>query len=279
MKQEINRRDLLKIGFGSLALGCIGFSAANAFAAGKFKDIPLSLQLYTVHGITDNPVKRFEDVAKMGYKGVEYAGFGASAKDLRKFQDDAGLFCSGSHNGRDQIEDLEKLKRAIEFHQILGAKFIICAGMTNEGIDGWKRAAENYSKSAEFAKKEGICIGYHAHPHDFNIIDKENNLTSWEIFADNSIPEVVLQIDVGHCVNAKTNPYRLIKKYPGRSKTVHVKESDGKILGNGRVDWIKAFNLLESVGGVENYSIEYEADMDRMEAAKLSAEAFYNIRK
>ena len=48
-------------------------------------------------------------------------------------------------------------------------------------------------------------------------------------------------------------------------------------MGEGRVDWERAFTLLETVGGVETYSIEYEADMDRMEAARLSAEAFYKI--
>lgn len=273
---SMNRRDLLKWGVGMFGVGLAGFSPSLSLAA--FKKIPLCLQLYTVGGISDDPAKRFAAVAAMGYKGVEYAGFGGkSAEELRKFQDDAGLFCTGSHSGRDQIEDPEKLKRAIEFHQKLGAKFIICPGMGNDGVDGWKKAGENFAKAAEVAEKEGIFVGYHAHQHDFDIVDKENKLTSWEVFADASGQKVVLQIDLGHCVNKGADPYRLIEKYPGRTKTVHLKESDGKIIGEGRVDWKRAFELLEGVGGAETYTIEYEAGMDRMEASRLSAEAYYKI--
>lgn len=272
----MNRRDLLKLGMGALGAGMVGAWPLSARA--EFKKIPLCLQLYTVGGISDDPAKRFADIASFGYQGVEYAGFGGkTAEELRKLQDDAGLFCTGSHSGRDQIEDPEKLKKAIEFHQKLGAKFIICPGMHNDGIDGWKKAGENFARAAVEAGKAGILVGYHAHQPDFNIIDEKNNLSSWEIFADASGDQVVLQIDLGHCVNKGADPYRLIEKYPGRSKTVHMKESDGLIMGEGRVDWKRAFELLETVGGVETYTIEYEADRDRMEASKLSAEAYYKI--
>ncbi|MDO5582072.1 MAG: sugar phosphate isomerase/epimerase [Planctomycetia bacterium] len=271
---SLTRRDMLKFGAGSLAAGL--FLPSISFAA--FKNIPLCLQLYTVKGVSDNPAKRMADVAAMGYKGVEYAGFGGyDAKALKKFQDDAGLFCTGSHTGRNLIEDLEKLKATIEFHKGLGAKFIICPGMRNEGADGWKKAGENFAKAAEIAEKAGLYVGYHAHQHDFDIVDKEKNLSSWEVFADAGGEKVVLQIDLGHCVNKGADPFKLIEKYPGRSKTVHLKESDGKIIGEGRVDWKRAFTLLESVGGAETYTVEYEAGMDRMEASRLSAAAYYKI--
>ena len=272
----MNRRDLLKWGVGALGVGMVG--AWPRLARAEFKKIPLCLQLYTVGGISDDPQKRFAEVAAFGYKGVEYAGFGGkTAEELRKFQDDAGLFCNGSHSGRDQIENPENLKAAIEFHQKLGAKFIICPGMQNDGIDGWKKAGENFARAAEEAAKAGIFVGYHAHQHDFDIVDEKNNLSSWEVFADASGEAVMLQIDLGHCVNKGADAYKLIEKYPGRSKTVHLKESDGLILGEGRVDWKRAFELLESVGGAETYTIEYEAGMDRMEAAKKSADAYYKI--
>ena len=270
---------MLKWTAGTMAMGLVG---VPSFSFAAFKNIPLCLQLYTVRGVTDDPAKRMADVAAMGYKGVEYAGygkFGGKAKELRKFQDDAGLFCTGSHTGRGLIENLEELKKQIEFHKILGAKFIICPGMRNEGADGWKKAGENFAKAAELAGKSGLFVGYHAHQHDFDIVDKEKGLSSWEVFADASGNDVVLQIDLGHCVNKGADPYKLIKKYPGRSKTVHLKESDGLIIADekGRVDWKQAFTLLESVGGAETYTVEYEAGMDRMEAAKLSAAAYYKI--
>ena len=274
---KLTRRDMLKTGIAATATGMFAFTS-SAFAA--FKDIPACLQLYSIGGVGDDPPMRMAKLAAMGYKGVEYAGFGGySAKELRKFQDDAGLFCNGSHTGRDGTENLDNLKNTLDFHKELGAKFIICPGMGNDGIDGWKKAGESFAKAAEVAKSYGIYVGYHAHQPDFDIIDEKNNLSSWEIFADASGNDVMLQIDLGHCVNKGADPYALIEKYPGRSKTTHIKESDGKIIGEGRVDWIRALTLLESVGGAETYTIEYEADLDRMEAVRLDLEAFNHIRK
>ncbi len=267
---------MLKTGIAATAVGMFGLSSS---ASAGFKKIPACLQLYSIGGVGDDPPKRFAELAAMGYKGVEYAGFGGhDAKELRKFQDDAGLFCNGSHSGRDAIENLDNLKGTLDFHKELGAKFIICPGMGNDGIDGWKQAGEKFAKAAEIAKTYGMFVGYHAHQPDFDIIDEKNGLSSWEIFADASGDDVMLQIDLGHCVNKGADPYALIEKFPGRSKTTHIKESDGKIIGEGRVDWLRALTLLESVGGAETYTIEYEADLDRMEAVRLDLDAFNRIR-
>lgn len=272
----ISRRDLLIAGLGAAAVSAI--PAVPAFAA--FKNIPLCLQMYTVGSyFGKDPEGVMKKVAEMGYKGVEYAGYPRPVKELRKFQDDNGLMCSGTHTGRGGIENLDNLKRTIEDHLTLGAKFIICPGMGNDGIDGWAKAGEAFAKAAEEAAKAGLYVGYHAHQHDFTIVDPATNRSSWEVFADASGDKVLLQIDLGHCVNKGADPYKLIEKYPGRSKTVHLKESDGLIMGDpkGRVDWKRAFELLESVGGVETYTIEYEAGVDRLEASKLSAEAYRKI--
>ncbi|MDO5113173.1 MAG: sugar phosphate isomerase/epimerase [Planctomycetia bacterium] len=271
---SFNRRDFVKLGLGTLALHTVNLQPL--LAAAKRKDIPLCLQMYSVGGpFRENPEKVLAAVAEMGYKGVEYAGYPLPPAELRKLQDKYGLICSGTHTGRGQIEDLEALKKTIEIHQTLGAKFIICPGMTNAGKEGWTEAAKKFSAASAIAREAGLYVGYHAHRHDFEKVD--GGLSTWEVFADNSVPEVMLQNDLGHCVNSGNDPYALIRKYPGRTKTIHLKESDGKILGEGRVDWNLTFDLCESIGGIETYTIEYEAGMDRMEAAKKSAEAYYKI--
>ena len=219
--------------------------------------------------------KVFAAIAEMGYKGVEYAGYPKPVAELRKLQDKYGLICTGTHTGRGAIENLDALKRTIEEHLVLGAKFIICPGMHNDGKEGWIDAAKKFSAASAVAQESGLFVGYHAHRHDFNKV--EGGLSTWEIFADNSVPEVVMQNDLGHCVNSGNDPYALIKKYPGRSKSIHLKESDNKIIGEGRVDWKLAFELCETVGGIETYTVEYEGGMNRMQAAELSAKAFYKL--
>ena len=83
--------------------------------------IPIALQLYSVR---DDAAKDLPGVisavAKMGYAGVEFAGYyGHSAADLRKLLDDNGLQCCGAHVG---IQTLlgDELEKSIELHQTIG---------------------------------------------------------------------------------------------------------------------------------------------------------------
>lgn len=272
----LSRRNFMQMGLGAAALLASGIQV-KAYDCDKSK--PLCLQMYTVGGyFRKDPEGTMAKVAEMGYKGIDYAGYPLPVAELRKLQDKYGLFCLGTHTGRGAIENLDNLKRTIEDHLTLGAKYIICPGMHNDGEAGWTEAAKKFSAASAIAREAGLYVGYHAHQHDFNIVT-EDGRSSWEVFADNSDKEVMMQIDLGHCVNKGADYAKLIKKYPGRSKTVHVKESDGLVLGDakGRVDWQLTFELLETIGGVEAYTLEYEAGVDRLQAAKMSMEAWKRI--
>lgn len=272
----LSRRNFMKMGLGAAALVASGIQV-KAFECNK--NLPLCLQMYTVGAyFSKDPEGTLAKVAEMGYKGIDYAGYPRPVAELRKLQDKYGLFCLGTHTGRGGIDNLDNLKKTIEDHLVLGAKFIICPGMHNEGAAGWADAGKKFSEASAIARESGLYVGYHAHQPDFNVIT-EDGLSSWEVFADNSVKDVILQIDLGHCCNKGADYAKLIKKYPGRSKTVHVKESDGLVLGDpkGRVDWPLAIELLETVGGVEAYTLEYEADVDRLVAAADSVKAWEKI--
>ena len=86
----------------------------------------MGLQLWTVR---EECKKDFPGtiakVAKMGYKGVEFAGFfNYSAKDVRKMLDDNGLLCFGSHTAIDLLSN-EKLAATMEYNRTIGNKFVI----------------------------------------------------------------------------------------------------------------------------------------------------------
>lgn len=267
---KITRRDLIKLGLGTFALTVGGFSPLRAALAEK--KIPLCLQLYTIGGAMRNNVeKTLEAVAEMGYDGVEFAGYhGRKPEELRKLLDSFGLICTGTHTGLGGLSE-NSLQATIDAHLALGAKFIIVPGMSHKGAAGWAAAGKHFTEVSGKVRPHGLYVGYHAHGGDFNKVD--GGLSTWEIFADNSCGDVVLQNDLGHCVNAGSDPYALMEKYPGRSKTVHLKESDRKLIGEGRVDWKRAFKLCETIGGTEAYVVEYEGGEDRMEVSKKSCAA------
>jgi sugar phosphate isomerase/epimerase len=106
-----------------------------------------------------------------------------------------------------------------------------------------------------------MFTGYHAHAGDFKT--KFNDKTVWEIFFDNTDKEVIHQIDVGNTMDGGGDPLAMIKKYPGRTKSSHVKEHGGDknaAIGEGKVDWKTMFEAYETVGGIEVYVVEYEHD-------------------
>src|SRR5438094_6516248 len=93
-------------------------------------NIPIGLQLYSVRedAAKDLPGV-LKAVAKMGYEGVEFAGYyGHSAQDVRKMLDDNGLKCCGGHLGLDTLLG-DALPATIEYQQTLGNKFLIVPGL------------------------------------------------------------------------------------------------------------------------------------------------------
>ncbi|MDZ7615772.1 MAG: twin-arginine translocation signal domain-containing protein, partial [Patescibacteria group bacterium] len=95
---NISRRNVLKMGAGAAAAWAGGILPSWA-GVNVTKKIPIGLQLYSVRNACAEDLPGvLKAVAKMGYSGVEFAGYhGRTAEDLRKLLDDNGLKCCGTH--------------------------------------------------------------------------------------------------------------------------------------------------------------------------------------
>jgi sugar phosphate isomerase/epimerase len=207
------------------------------------------------------------DVAKMGYEVVEfYAPYfrwtDAYAKDVQKLLDDLGIRCLSTHNDSQSFTP-ENLPRAIELNQIIGSKFIVMASAGKvQGLDGWKAVAERLNQAAGKLKPQGLRTGYHNHAAEFRPVDGRRPI---EVIAENTGKEVVLQFDVGTCIEAGSDPVAWIDKNPGRIVSMHCKDwspEPGKgykvLFGEGVAPWKKIFEAAEATGGIEYYLIEQE---------------------
>jgi sugar phosphate isomerase/epimerase len=71
-----------------------------------------------------------------------------------------------------------------------------------------------------------------------------------------------MQVDVGNALEGGADPFELVKKHPGRSATVHIKEfsktNPKAPVGEGEVNWPELLKLLRTQGGTEWYIVEYE---------------------
>jgi len=264
------------------ALTTLAATSLSRFSFGAEKKIPISVQVYSVRGAAAKDLAAvLTGIAKMGYDGVEFAGYyGKDAKDIRKMLDDNGLKCSGTHTGIGAVRG-DNFDKTVELHLTLGTKYIIVPG----GIDGDlhdveknKAIAEEFSKIAEKAKPFGLSIGYHAHGGDAKLID---GIPAWERFFDATSADVVMQMDIGNYMAGGGDPYKMIEKFKGRSKTVHLKENgpDNPIIGDGKVDWKRAFDLLETIGGAEWYVVEDEEDANSLERIEKCIQALRKMGK
>lgn len=272
-RNRFSRRDFLKTTAVGAGAGLFGWKARGASlaatrqAGGPRKKIPVGVQLYSVRALAakDLPAT-LEAIGRMGYKGVEFAGYygwESKPKELRKLLDANGLKCCGTHTGLDTVTG-DKLRATAELHDVLGNTFLIVPSLVAVDAPTWLEMAKRFNEIAAKARELGMRVGYHAHAHDFR---KLGDKTSWEIFFDNTAADVIMQLDTGNCLQGGGDPVAILKKYPGRSASVHVKEFGGPeaaVIGQGVVRWAEVFEICETTGGTEWYVVEHEVGSDPM---------------
>lgn len=230
--------------------------------------IPIALQLYSVRqACAEDLAGTLEAVAKMGYEGVEFAGFyNRSAKELRQMLADNGLQVAGAHIRLDELTG-DQFQRTVEFNQELGNKYLILPSVP-ESMRNTKEAclqtARLLDELAEKLLPYGMFTGYHNHKVEVQPLpgQQDPSVSAFTTLFDATRPEVVVQIDIGHAMRGGADPVALIERYPGRAKTVHVKEyapnDDAAVVGEGVVPWADVFSACERVGGTEWYIVEHE---------------------
>jgi len=269
----------------------LAFSATLpwALSARAAKSIPVGLELYSVREeLKKDPAGTVRAVAEMGYQGVEfYAPYfewsEAQTKQMRKLLDDLGIRCFSTHNDSSYFGK-ENLPKARDLNLILGSKYVVMASSKpNPGVDGWKTVADALNTAADQLETSGLKAGYHNHRPEFTAIDGQRPM---EILAKNTKPTVILQLDVGTCLEAGSDPVTWIRANPGRIRSLHLKdwspepEKGYKVLfGEGAADWKNIFAAAESGGEVEYYLIEQEGSrFTELDTARRCLQSFRQMR-
>ena len=296
---NISRRDF----FGSAAFAGAAAALPGCCSFCCCAKPQVAVQLYSIHqyigGVRDRKTKALikpgvgiakalEDVAKIGYKGVELAGkYGLKAKELKKLLDDNGLVACGDHVGGWRNIQGDKLKELAEYNLELGNTTLICPGATGPDNMNWsnpvwdakcdehmKFICEFFNERAQVAKSLGCKVGIHNHMWEFQLKNKKGE-TFWDLFFSGTSKDVLMEQDVGWTTCAGYDPCEQYRKYPGRSVTLHAKENGmGKnvtkfdaILGQpGQpgakgVDWDKLAPVADA-DGVKWWVVECERHFD-----------------
>ncbi len=249
------------------------------------KSIPVGLELYSVRDeLQKDPEGTVRAVAKMGYQAVEfYAPYfewtAAQAKDMRKLMDEVGLRCYSTHNDETFFRP-DKIDHARELNLIIGSQYMVQAWSDpKSGLDGWKTLADNLNAAADRLTPSGLKVGYHNHDAEWKPI---NGKRPMDILAANTRSAVMLQLDVGTCLEGGADPIAWIKANPGRIRSIHCKDWSPEpnvgyktLFGEGKADWKGIFQAAENGGGVEFYLVEQEGSRyPQLDTAKRCLEAF-----
>ena len=222
------------------------------------------LQMYSMRDVTkDSMRKALEDVANMGYKYIEFAGFfDYNPEQIKSWLDTFGLVCSGTHTGMGAISP-ENIDGTIRYHKIIG-----CENLIVPGCD-WStpEKAQGVIDTLNFAQKKlaenGIRLGYHNHSKEF-FPNKNGTIFENEVIEKTSVE---LEIDTFWLFNAGIDPVPYLEAHKDRIRVIHLKDGDiptegtrdyatahdgvkGKSLGSGMApvkavrDWALANNVL-----------------------------------
>ncbi len=258
-------------------------------SAAAARSIPVGLELYSVRdALKKDPEGTVRGVAQMGYQAVEfYAPYfewtDNQAKQMRKLLDDLGIRCYSTHNDAEYFSP-KNINRARDLNLILGCKYVVLAWSDpKSGPDAWKTIADKLNSVAETLEPSGLKPGYHNHQAEFTGAVGQRPM---DVLAKNTKPTVMLQLDVGTCLEAGSDPVAWIRANPGRILSIHCKEwspdpaKGYKVLfGEGVADWKGIFQAAESVGGIEYYLIEQEGSrFPELETARKCLEAYRAAR-
>lgn len=252
--------------------------------------IPIALQLFSVRGECQKDLPAtLKAVAELGYEGVEPWGYsgeslewmGFSGPQIRQMLDDHGLTCCGIHLSTDALLG-DNLARTIELNHQLGNRFLIIAADSQRmaALETILELAGILNEVAEKLQPEGMFTGYHAHGFDFKQIEGQ---TAWEHLFSRTRPEVIMQMDIGNCASGGGDPIAMLREFPGRARSVHLKDYGGpagSVIGEGVADWDTIFHLCETSHGTEWYVVEEgSADGLGFDIPKRSLEALRRMGK
>lgn len=260
----------------------------NIFASSNAMSSIMGIQLYSVRDdMKKDPLGTMKQLAAMGYANVEHANYvdgkfyGYAPTEFKKTLDDLGLKMPSGHTvmnaghwdaAKNDFTDV--WKQTVADAATVGQRYVISPWL-DEGLrknyDDLVGFLDVFNKCGELCKQSGLKFGYHN--HDFEFKYSLNGKKIYDIILEKTDPELVVQqIDIGNMYGAGGRALEIIKKYPGRFESMHVKDEikatdkgemndnyESTILGKGILPVKEIVALAKKSGGTKEFIIEQES--------------------
>ncbi|MEM1327617.1 MAG: sugar phosphate isomerase/epimerase [Bacteroidota bacterium] len=274
----MNRREAIKttalgVGALSVATSCIGTSKQKGMETQA-----IGVQLFTIPMMIDQDFRgTLKKLSEIGYKEVEFFGpypassagtkeefkmlqqmlklkqhafYGYSVKDTAAMLREFGLTAPSMHvnikslreNPTQLLDELAELK----------PKYIVVPAIMEgrSNLDDYKKLAAEFNSFGEQASKYGMKFLYHNHGYEHQ---EMSGAIPMDFLIENTNPDYVqFELDIFWMAAAGADPIAYLKKYPGRYKALHIKDSSEKFrfAGNGDSpqEWMGGFPKMADPG-------------------------------
>ncbi|NEE03513.1 sugar phosphate isomerase/epimerase family protein [Phytoactinopolyspora halotolerans] len=264
-RPEINRRQFMRAVAGTTAaVGAAAFAgpglgmanAANGLLVPRGK---IGIQLFTIRNLVSSLGFRvvFEELARMGYHYVEFAGYtspaepGITPAQIKQLLDDNGLKGIGGHRGLNSFRS--NMEEELDIAETLGLPYIGTANEPvsppNRTIAGYHAAAEEFNGFGAAAAARGIKWYHHNHQNEFRFANDDPSVRLYDILLAETDPHLVyLEMDiywafVGQHIAPGFDPADYVKANMRRYPLFHAKD------GESRPDLANGYNIVEFGAG------------------------------
>lgn len=233
----------------------------------------IGIQLYTIRDHAEaEPEKALLAVAKMGYKGVEFAGYyGYRPAELRALLDRCGLTAAGTHVGIELLEKDPGLQ--FEYAKALGMKTITLPWLAPESFLA-PETLGRVEKICREAEAQGLKLAFHNHNREFERADGAAKLDAFLA----ALPGVGLELDTYWASFAGADPFAYMRRYADRLSAIHIKDmyedparrERNANIGEGCLDIAGYLKTARSLGAEWAFVEMDAADGDSLECARIS---------
>jgi sugar phosphate isomerase/epimerase len=206
----------------------------------------------------------------------------SDGKQVRKLIADHGLACESAHFGMDELR--KRQSQSITWAHDAGITQMVTATLgagDKPTLDDVKRAADEYTKIAAVAAREGIQQGLHNEGFEVSQVGGRRTYDLLLELLDPALVKFQFQMaTIGWGFVAA----EYFTKYPGRFNSMHLQDVDLKAtpskeeeagfrgaqvpVGKGSIDWVKTFQAAK-VGGVRSYFVEQNMEFTKQGVAFL----------
>ena len=201
-------------------------AATPASAAPLFKN-PVALQLYSLRDSfkAEGVPATLAKVKAMGFTHVELAGTYGLTRDAFKAElDKAGLTPISMHADINAL--VKDAAPIIDDAKFYGITYVGNASFPHErpfdAADA-ARAVESFNAAGKTLREAGLTFFYHAHGFEFAPADGGGTLFD-EIVAKTDPDAVKFQLDIFWAHHGSADPVALLKRYPTRFVSTHLKD-------------------------------------------------------